>query len=288
MGKANFTTERVAGFKCEAGKQQSIFWDAKTPGLGLRATAAGAKAFIFETRLHGKTLRITIGDPRTWTVGKAQTEATRLKALTDQGQDPRQLRADAAAKDKAARDARAIETARKELQARDAWDAYLAHPRPATGKKSWSEQHRQDHIIAANPGGQDSKIGDKKLKPGPLAPLLAMPLHAITAQVVRDWLAAESVERATAAFNSYRKFRAFVRWCAAHSEYQFVVQANCCLDESVKEILPEKKTKQGDCLQREQLAPWFAAVRKIGNPVPRWPVKLPHFWPGQIPPPLSS
>ena len=217
MGKANFTTERVAGFKCEAGKQQSIFWDAKTPGLGLRATAAGAKAFIFETRLHGKTLRITIGDPRTWTVGKAQAEATRLKALTDQGQDPRQLKAEAAAKDKAARDARAIETARKELTARDAWNAYLAHPRPAAGKKSWSEQHRQDHIIAANTGGQDSKIGDKKLKPGPLAPLLAMPLHAITAQVVRNWLAAESVERATAAFNSYRKFRAFIRWCAAHS-----------------------------------------------------------------------
>jgi integrase len=55
-----------------------------------RPTAAGAKSYIFETRLHGKTIRLTIGDVRTWTIGKAQGEATRLKALTDQGIDPRQ------------------------------------------------------------------------------------------------------------------------------------------------------------------------------------------------------
>jgi hypothetical protein len=42
-------------------------------------------------------LRVTIGDVRTWAVGKAQAEATRLKALTDQGIDPRQVKADIAA-----------------------------------------------------------------------------------------------------------------------------------------------------------------------------------------------
>lgn len=77
VAKVNLTAERVAAFQCEAGKQQSIMWDAKTPGLGLRVTAADARSYIFETRLEGKTIRITIGDVRTWTVGKAQTEATR-------------------------------------------------------------------------------------------------------------------------------------------------------------------------------------------------------------------
>jgi hypothetical protein len=86
----NFTSDRVAAFSCKSGKQQSIFWDGKTPGLGLRVTAAGAKSYIFETNLHGKTMRSTIGDALTWTIGKAQAEATRLKALTDQGIDPRQ------------------------------------------------------------------------------------------------------------------------------------------------------------------------------------------------------
>ena len=86
MGKrVNFSADRVAKFGCAPGKAQSIHWDAKTPGLGLRVTVAGAKSYIFETRLHGKTLRLTIGDSRTWMVGEAQNEATYLKALCDQG-----------------------------------------------------------------------------------------------------------------------------------------------------------------------------------------------------------
>src|SRR5271156_5089158 len=95
---ANFTAGRVAGFKCAKGKRQSIYWDGKTPGLGLRVTVGGTKSYIFETRLHGRTLRTTIGDVKTWTVSKAQDEATRLKTLTDQGIDPRQLEREQKAK----------------------------------------------------------------------------------------------------------------------------------------------------------------------------------------------
>jgi integrase len=91
MSKENFTAGRVSGYKCKPGKQQSIYWDDKTPGLGLRVTAAGTRSYIFETSLHNKTIRLTIGDVRTWPVGKAQDEATRLKGLTDQGIDPREL-----------------------------------------------------------------------------------------------------------------------------------------------------------------------------------------------------
>ncbi len=91
MSKDNFTASRVSGYSCKPGKQQSIYWDDKTPGLGLRVTAAGTRSYIFETSLHNKTIRITIGDIRTWSVRKAQEEATRLKVLTDQGLDPRKL-----------------------------------------------------------------------------------------------------------------------------------------------------------------------------------------------------
>ena len=44
--------------------------------------------------MRNKTMRLTIGDVRTWSLGAAQDEATRLKTLTDQGIDPRQLRAE--------------------------------------------------------------------------------------------------------------------------------------------------------------------------------------------------
>jgi hypothetical protein len=88
----NFTAARVAAFTCEPGKSQLIFRDGKTPGLGLRVTAAGTKSYIFETELYGRTIRLTIGDIRTWSIGQAQAEATRLKAMTDQGIDPRDER----------------------------------------------------------------------------------------------------------------------------------------------------------------------------------------------------
>lgn len=72
----NFTSSRVDSFKCAEGRQQSIFWDGKTPGLGLRVTAAGSKSYIFEATINGKTIRMTIGDIRTWSISQAQAKAT--------------------------------------------------------------------------------------------------------------------------------------------------------------------------------------------------------------------
>ena len=145
MGKwANFTAGRIEGFECQPGKQQSIFWDGKTPGLGLRVTTAGTKSYISETRLHGRTLRVTIGDSRTWAVGRAQDQATRLKALTDQGIDPRQQAAEKRAKDEATR----AEGKRKQLTLADVWPLYLQARRP-----QWGEHHYRDHLRLAAPGG---------------------------------------------------------------------------------------------------------------------------------------
>ncbi|MCL1619363.1 Arm DNA-binding domain-containing protein, partial [Ralstonia pseudosolanacearum] len=92
MEKQNFTAARVGGLQYEPGKSQTIFWDAKTPGFGLRVTAAGARAYVFESRLFGKTIRLTIGDARAWDLGRARTEASRLKTLVDDGKDPREVR----------------------------------------------------------------------------------------------------------------------------------------------------------------------------------------------------
>ncbi|WP_211468176.1 tyrosine-type recombinase/integrase [Collimonas silvisoli] len=262
----NFTAGRVDGFKCASGKQQSIFWDGKTPGLGIRVTVAGAKSYIFETSLNGKTVRITIGSTKTWTLGDAQAKATAYKAQTDNGIDPRQVKAEgiAANNTKIANEKKhkAIEDAKRELIARTAWDAYLAAPHP-----KWGDQHRADHAIAASEGGVKAKIGKKNTKAAPLASLLCLPLNTITAPVMHEWLSAECLTRSTFAHNSFRKFRTFIRWCAKQAEFQHVVHADCCLTDEVKDIVPTNKTKEGDSLQREQLPAWFDAVRNISNPV---------------------
>ena len=270
----NFTAGRVDGFRCAPGKKQSIFWDGKTPGLGVRVTAAGSRSYIFETSLNGETIRITIGaagTSGTWTLSDAQAKATLYKMQTDSGIDPRQVKAEqaAAVAAKAAIDSEAarIDRDKQQLIARTAWDAYLEHPRPATGKRKWGDQHRADHKIAAAIGGTDAKIGKRTLKPGPLAELLDQPLHSITAPVVQDWLTRECASRPTFAHNAFRKFRTFIKWCTTQANYREVVQANCCTTDEVLNIVPRSKTKDGDSLRRAELADWFAAVRKIENNV---------------------
>ena len=258
MKKVNFTAERIAKFACEAGKSQSIFWDAKTPGLGLRVTAAGAKSYIFESRLHGKTLRLTIGDVRTWTISKAQGEATALKALIDKGIDPRQQKAEQRAKVEATR----TEAQRQILTLGDVWPIYLEARKP-----KWSDKHYQDHIGMSSPGGKNKKRGGGITASGPLAALMPLALAELTGQKLAEWLQLESLKRPTSAALSFRLLRAFVGWAADTPDYRGIVPSDAFSARIVREALPKNETKEGDSLQREQLSAWFDGVRKIGNPV---------------------
>lgn len=280
MAKVRFTAGRIRDFQCESGERPAFLWDATAPGLGLRVTPKGSKAYIFQSKLRGNVIRLTIGDPATWDIAAAQAEATRLRRMIDNGQDPRQVKADALAAEQAARETRqAAETAaaverayraeqemlenkKRALLTRVAWNDYLA---ARCGK--WGLQHHADHVIAAREGGTLAKIGDRQIKAGPLAALLDRPLHAITAPTVREWLAVECQQRPTFAHNAYRKFRTFIQWCVRQPPYRDIVHSDCCVAEEVKDVVPLKKTKAGDCLQREQLSDWFGAVRRLSNPV---------------------
>lgn len=267
MKKVNFTAERVAGFKCEPDKQQSIFWDGKTPGLGLRVTAGGAKSYIFETRLHGKTLRMTIGDVRTWTVGKAQAEATDLKAMTDKGIDPRQQRQER----QAAAEAERRMARRHVVTLADAWSEYLEYGKTKrnkrTGEIGWSAAHTRAHAEMTTPGGEKKKRGKEETKPGPLAALMSCRLSELTGEKLAEWLAQETKTRPTAAALSFRLLRAFAGWANDTPEYKDIIPADAFTTRKVRDTLPKPETKEGDCLQREQLKTWFEQVRKIGNPV---------------------
>lgn len=257
MAKENFTAERVKVFQCEAGKQQSILWDGKSPGLGLRVTAGGARSYIFETRLHGKTLRITIGDVRTWTVGAAQAEATKYKALTDQGIDPREQRAAQVAKADAAR----VEAKRQDIRLADVWPVYLEARRAR-----WGERHYQNHVNLAAEGGQPKKRGKGETVAGPLAPLMKLLLSELTHAEIASWLEREAAARPTNAAQSFRILRAFIRWAEDVPAYRQLVPPQAYSASSVRDVLPKSRAKDGDSLQREQLKDWFAAMRKVANP----------------------
>jgi len=88
--RVNFTAGRVSQFECEAGKAASFLWDSVTNGLGLKASAGGAKSYVLQSRLEsGASVRLTIGSASAWTLDKARAEARRLQTLIDQGTDPR-------------------------------------------------------------------------------------------------------------------------------------------------------------------------------------------------------
>ena len=260
--RENFTAGRVAKLECEPGKQQSIYSDAKTPGLGLRVTSAGAKSYVFETKLHGKGLRVTIGDVRTWPVGKAQAEATRLKTLTDQGIDPRQQRREQGAAAEVANQA----AKQQGLTVGEAWQEYIADRTP-----KWGARHLRNHEYMAKPGGEVRTRGRRPgeaetTQAGPLYSLLPMRLSALDAEAVKAWLEPLAATTPTQAAQTYRALRAFVAWCADRPDYKAIVHSDACNRRMARDVLPKAKAKT-DCLQREQLAMWFREVRKIGNTV---------------------
>ncbi|MFM0360427.1 tyrosine-type recombinase/integrase [Paraburkholderia sediminicola] len=266
MAKINFTAARVAAHTCPKGQAQAFLWDGKTPGLGLRATPGGAKSYIFQAKLNGTTIRVTIGDTRSWTIDKAQGEAHRLQILVDDGQDPREVRAE----QRAAHEARKVEARRHIATVGEAWADYLEYLRTAISpktKKSRSPRYLADHAALATPGGEPTKRGGGKTVRGPLAPLMTLKLSSLTANTVAEWLEDEARERPTNAAHAYRLLKAFIRWSAGQDEYAGIILPDAYNSPKVTGVLPQSKSKEGDCLQREQLPAWFDAVRKIKNPV---------------------
>lgn len=257
----NFTTGRVAAFKCKPGAKQSIFWDGKTPGLGLRVTASGAKSYIFQTDLHGKTIRLTIGDSRAWSISDAQEEATRLKVMTDQDIDPRQVKADQAAAKETAVAAKKAQEAREIVTVGQAWKEYVTARKPL-----WSELHIRDHDKVMQAGGEIRTRSYKLTEPGSLANLAKIRLVDLTPELVTDWAQGEAVIRPTRARLALRLLRAFLNWCGRHSTYKTIVTSNSAQNNDARESLGKAKVKH-DVLQREQLPAWFKTIKQIQNPV---------------------
>lgn len=265
--KKNFTAEVIANYQCKAGKAQTIYWDAKTTGLGLRVTSTGAKSYIFETSLNNKTIRMTIGDIRTYSIKAAQIEATNLKAMTDKGIDPRQAKVDQIAKDEAkvkakkdAEYAKQIQEKYESLTLGMVWPLYIEARR-----KRWSEWSLRDHENIARVGGEKKIRGNGLTENAPLASLLNVRLSALTGIRIAEWLAEEAKTRATRAALAFRLLSGFINWCDSQAEYKGLVPTGACKAQQVRDELPSSKTKEGDSLQREQLGLWFKSVNKLSN-----------------------
>jgi len=256
--KVRLTAGRIDKFVCPPEKSQAFLFDSEIQGLAVRVTQSGNKAFIFESKLNRKTIRMTIGSVNTWSIDAVYKEARRLKSLCDAGTDPRLAKADKLeANEKRHQDAQ-----RHVVTLGDVWPRYIA-----AHKNKWSERHYRDHVNIAKTGGElRTRSKAKSTIPAPLAALLPVRLSDLSSERLESWLKIETQTRATSASLAFRLLRACMNWCDEQSDLIGLIPIRAHQAKIVRAVLPKVKTHDG-CLQKEQLPLWFDSVRKSPNTV---------------------
>jgi len=259
--------ERAA---CPEGRPFVLVKDADKKGLRLRVTVAGGKHWQFETRLRsGKLFTRALGEWPAVAIGVAQAEAHRLRGMTEQGIDPREIeREQAEADDRVKAEARAqvaaaaTHKAAQALTVREVWGRYVEERRP-----QWGERNYADHISMTQEGGQKrQRRADVLTKPGPLAPIMAMRLVDLDGKAVEVWAAREAQDRPARVRLALRLLKAFLRWAAAESDLADKVDASAASAKKAREAAGRAKPKD-DVLERGQLSAWFERVHQLHNPV---------------------
>lgn len=247
------TAGLIERLTCRTDKKAQVFLrDTKVPGLRVRVTNTGAKSFVFEAKLHRQTIRRTIGDVRNWSIEGARVEARRLATLLDTGTDPREVERQQVA-DKAA----------QTVTVEEVWTRYLAEGKPKR-RDAWKPGYKADLEAMAAPGGEKKKRGKGKTRPGPLFPLMALPLVQINEDTLTGWYEREAKRSKHQAARALMMFRGFLRWSAARPEYRELVDREAGKAAAIVENLPALK-RRTDALEAAQVPGWWAAVAQMGN-----------------------
>lgn len=263
--RQKLTVERIRKFVLPDGKTQAFFWDADVTALACRVTS-GAKAFVFQSVYAGKTVRMTIGNVNDWRIDEARAEARRLQTLIDTGIDPRIAKAEKIAALQSQHD----ESRRGSVTFSTAWEEYLKELETgisAKTKRPYSTRYLADHVRLSDRGGNPRIVGQGLTLAGPLAYYLDLTLSDLSPTLVTEWLIRERQTRPTVTANAYRILRTFLNWLEGHKQYQGIVPTDLTQNRDVRKMVPISTSKEGDCLQKEQLKSWFAEVRRIRNPV---------------------
>lgn len=253
------TAGLIERLTCPVGKLQTFLRDSKAPGLRVRVTGAGAKSFVFEAKLNRQTIRRTIGDVRTWNIDAARVEANRLRVALDAGTDPREVERQqlaATAAEKAAATAQAVTVG-------DVWPLYLEHGKPKR-RDAWKPRYRADLEAMAGAGGVKKKRGAGTTRPGPLHPLMSLPLARVTEDALKSWFDNEARAGSHQAARALMMFRGFLRWCSARPEYRAMIDRDAGRAPAIVESLPQV-TKRTDALQAAQVPGWWSGVVQLGN-----------------------
>jgi integrase len=256
----SLTADRIRRHTCPAGKPLSILGAIDQPGLGVLVTAKGHKSYVFQ---RGKTFpRMTIGSIDAWTIPQAYERAREIQRIIDEGRDPREVKAESIAADVATRKAKTSAA----LVGRDLWPRYMLEGKPKK-RDAWKPRYRADLEKAAAPGGEKKKRGAGKMKPGHLAPLLAMPLAEFNsrtgADVIAAWYKTAKRRAPVQAKRSAAMFAGFLAWVNSLPEHRGLVDPTCARASTLRDAPGD--TVRSDALEIAQLPGWFAGTDKLRN-----------------------
>lgn len=254
--KLKFTTAKVLKLeKPNDVKNQIFYWDLDTPGLSVRVTQNENRSYIFQSRVSGKSLRITIGDVNVWSLEDARKESRRMQQLCDQGIDPRRNKAEEDQKN----DEHHQSKQNEKITFGDVFAEYIE-----ANKHLWSDRHIRDHIELSHRGGEEKVRGKGLTVPGALASLLDVPLVKITSETLIEWQTKEAATRPGRAALGFRIARSCINWCQEHETYMHLIDAKVHQAKRVRRAVPVLKPVKNS-VQRNQLKDWFKAVSGIQN-----------------------
>lgn len=221
------TKKFVDGAACEEGKIQTIYWDSELKCFGIRVTPTN-KTYVVQTRVSGKSVRVTIGKHGPFTPEQARTDAKRLLVDMARGLNPNQFKKDCAAKG---------------VTLNEAYKIYIA-------SKKRSETTLRDYDKAMRLGFHD--WADK-------------PLTAISRGIVEsrfNLLSEKSAAQANQMFRFLRALLNFAKEKYASLDGEPLFASNPCDRLTVLQkwhVIP-RRTRY---LAPHQIKPWFEALDKL-------------------------
>jgi hypothetical protein len=82
------TTASVQGLKLDTGVTDKIVFDETLPGFGIRVRASGARTWIYQYKIGGRTRRLVLGHATAIKLARAREIAGELHAKVRLGGDP--------------------------------------------------------------------------------------------------------------------------------------------------------------------------------------------------------
>lgn len=255
---------------CPPDKTFVLVRDSDRKGLRLRVTQAGGKHWQFEARINGKLFTRALGSWPEVPIADARDAADELRGLARKKIDPRVVEAREKAEQEARDAAAAIEAAARAKAAKAAaltvgevWPLYLENGRPKR-REAWKPRYRADLVAMASPGGEPKKRGQGVTRPGPLFPLLALPLASIDEDVLKVWFDQEAKAGRHQATRALMMFRGFLRWCSGRPEYRSLTDRDAGRAAAILEDLPTN-TRRTDVLESAQMRGWWAEASQLPN-----------------------